>query len=267
MKKQLVTTVAVMIGILFYSILFAQERKDKAQFKPRSNEFYEQIQKGVDAFEAPKKPDKPLAFRMDFTGMDVPKSMSEFKTVFAQKPESQGETGTCWCFSTTSFYESEIKRLSNQDIRTNAVNLVWEETAVRLLHPLLCVESKTQNLLRLPQDSPEAPRQDKKHLVLSIANLREHLLQRSTPPLAAQGLHIARRLVDFAYQEPGRNVLTRHQLDLLDGIPWPAWRANAVAELREFAGREPEFRKEIQERLEAEAEITRWIAELKARTK
>ncbi len=157
--------------------------------------------------------------------------------------------------------------LSNQDIRTNAVNLVWEETAVRLLHPLLCVESKTQNLLRLPQDSPEAPRQDKKHLVLSIANLREHLLQRSTPPLAAQGLHIARRLVDFAYQEPGRNVLTRHQLDLLDGIPWPAWRANAVAELREFAGREPEFRKEIQERLEAEAEITRWIAELKARTK
>ncbi|MBI4929772.1 MAG: peptidase C1 [Bacteroidetes bacterium] len=125
MKKQLVTTVAVMIAILFYSILFAQERKDKAQFKPRSNEFYEQVQKGVEAFEAPKKADKPLALRMDFTGMDVPKSMSEFKTVFAQKPESQGETGTCWCFSTTSFYESEIKRLSNLDIQLSELYTVY----------------------------------------------------------------------------------------------------------------------------------------------
>ncbi|MBI4946329.1 MAG: peptidase C1 [Bacteroidetes bacterium] len=105
---------------------FAQDRKDKAEFKQRSNEFYEQIQKGIDAFEAPKA-EKPLSFRMDFTGIDVPKSFAEFKTVFAQQPVSQGSTGTCWCFSTTSFYESEIKRLSNQDIQlSEAFTFYWQ---------------------------------------------------------------------------------------------------------------------------------------------
>jgi len=125
MRKLFVITAAALIAISCCTTLSAQDRKDKAQFKPRTNEFYEQVQKGVEVFEAPKKQDKPLALRMDFTGMDVPKSMSEFKTVFAQKPESQGETGTCWCFSTTSFYESEIKRLSNQDIQLSELYTVY----------------------------------------------------------------------------------------------------------------------------------------------
>ena len=121
----MVTLSAVMIAVLNCNTLFAQDRRDKAQFKQRTNEFYEQIQKGVEAFESPKKPDKPLVLRMDFTGMDVPKSFSEFKTIFTQKPESQGETGTCWCFSTTSFYESEIKRLNNQDIQISELFTVY----------------------------------------------------------------------------------------------------------------------------------------------
>src|ERR1035437_5570925 len=125
MKKLIVSVSVAVIAVLSFSNLSAQDRKDKAEFKPKSNEFYEQIQKGVETFESPKKADKPLVLRMDFTGIDIPKSSSEFKTVFAQKPVSQGETGTCWCFSTTSFYESEIKRLSNQDIQLSELFTVY----------------------------------------------------------------------------------------------------------------------------------------------
>lgn len=125
MKKSIVSFSAVIIAAFALNHLSAQERKDKAQFKPKSNEYYEQIQKGVEAFQTPKKPEKPLALRMDFTGIDVPKSLTEFKTVFAQQPVSQGETGTCWCFSTTSFFESEIKRLSNQDIQLSELYTVY----------------------------------------------------------------------------------------------------------------------------------------------
>jgi bleomycin hydrolase len=125
MNRFLKTTGVIAIASVLYSTVNAQTvRKDKAEFKPRSNDFYEQIKRGNQLFEEQKKT-APLSFRMDFTGVDAPKSTSEFKTVFAQKPESQGETGTCWCFSTTSFYESEIKRLTNQDIQLSELFTVY----------------------------------------------------------------------------------------------------------------------------------------------
>jgi bleomycin hydrolase len=64
---------------------------------------------------------------MDYTGIDIPKSMSEFKTVFTQPAISQGTTNTCWCFSTLSFYESEINRISKQDIRLSQSYIVYWE--------------------------------------------------------------------------------------------------------------------------------------------
>src|ERR1035437_4744907 len=137
MKKIIISLCATMFAVLTCNYVSAQDRKDKAQFKPKSNEYYEQIQKGVEAFQAPKKTEKPLALRMDFTGIDVPKSLTEFKTIFAQQPVSQGETGTCWCFSTTSFFESEIKRLSNQDIQLSELFTVyWQyvEKAKEFVH-------------------------------------------------------------------------------------------------------------------------------------
>jgi bleomycin hydrolase len=45
--------------------------------------------------------------------------------VYAGNPVSQGETGTCWCFSTTSFYESEIYRLTKQNIRLSELYTVY----------------------------------------------------------------------------------------------------------------------------------------------
>lgn len=125
MNSLIKTTSAIALAGLMFGQLNAQnERKDKAVFKSKTNEFYEQIKKGNQIFNEPKVT-APLVFKMDHSNIDAPKSTSEFKTIFYQKPETQGETGTCWCFSTTSFYESEIKRLTNQDIQLSELFTVY----------------------------------------------------------------------------------------------------------------------------------------------
>jgi bleomycin hydrolase len=124
MKK---ITQSLLLAAFVVSTAAAQDKKDKAIFKERNLGFYEQIKKGNEAFNAPKTT-TPMVFKMDYSTVDLPKSAAEFKTVFAQKPESQGETNTCWCFSTTSFYESEIKRLSNVDVQLSELYTVYWET-------------------------------------------------------------------------------------------------------------------------------------------
>lgn len=111
-------------GMLFTHLDAQTERRDKALFKPKSNEFYEAMKKGNQAFQEPKVAPQ-LVLRMDQSNVDAPKSLAEFKTIVYQKPESQGETGTCWCFSTTSFYESEIKRLNGQNIQLSELYTVY----------------------------------------------------------------------------------------------------------------------------------------------
>lgn len=155
--------------------------------------------------------------------------------------------------------------LNTQEIRETAVTVSWEHLDVRLLHPLLCVESKAHNLNTLPQDKPDEPRQDRKHLILAVANLREHLAGRSQPELVSAVLRTAQRLVDLAYHQLGCETLIRHSVEVLEGIPWTTWRSESIPALREFANRETEFRREIQQRIESQAEVDRWLADLKRR--
>lgn len=116
---------ALILSNVILTFSYAQtERKDKAQFVVPENKFYEEIKKGIDVFNAEKK-EPQKTFKMNFTGIDIPKSATEFKTVWTGTPLSQGQTGTCWCFSTTSFYESEIYRLTKQQIKLSELYTVY----------------------------------------------------------------------------------------------------------------------------------------------
>ena len=117
-------------GLLLSSLLisasaFAQDRKDKASFISYPNEYYQQILKADEAFKNKPAPETHQVFKMDVSSIDAPKSITEFKTCQAGKPVSQGETGTCWCFSTTSFFESEIARISKKQIRLSEIYTVY----------------------------------------------------------------------------------------------------------------------------------------------
>jgi bleomycin hydrolase len=71
--------------------------------------------------------EKNKSFKMNFDGKQIPQSLDEFTIVDAAEPISQGNTGTCWCFSTTSFYESEIKRITKKDINLSELYPVYFE--------------------------------------------------------------------------------------------------------------------------------------------
>ncbi len=64
---------------------------------------------------------------MDFSPLQPPSSVEEFKPIFHFPPVEQGNTGTCWSFATTSLLESELKRLSGLEIKLSEMHTVYWE--------------------------------------------------------------------------------------------------------------------------------------------
>ena len=110
--------------------LFAQVKQaDKGTFRYYEPGYYQNsILKGIESFEQKKQPVKKVGtFKMDPTGIDIPDNVSDFKTLFHNAPVSQGNTSTCWSYSATSFLESEIYRLSRQEIKLSEMYTVYCE--------------------------------------------------------------------------------------------------------------------------------------------
>ncbi len=122
--KSLISLLAVLI-LLSASIIKPQE-KNKGVFAEPKPGFYQEIQKGIDEFNNPIK-EKKKSFKLDFTGMNYPQSKEEFKYFWHNDPVSQGQTGTCWSFSTTSFFESEVYRLTGKKVELSPIfTAYWE---------------------------------------------------------------------------------------------------------------------------------------------
>jgi len=117
----------LLIISLFGQLIFAQqERRDKGSIQEYKNEFYEQIKEEAKKFSEKKKEPKEV-FKMDFSGIDLPDTITQFTKYWYNEPISQGRTGTCWCFSTTSYFESEIYRLTKQKIKLSEIYTVYWE--------------------------------------------------------------------------------------------------------------------------------------------
>ena len=65
--------------------------------------------------------------RFDMSRIAKPESPAVFKQAWHFPPVAQYLTGTCWSFSTTSFYESEIYRLTGQKVKLSEIwTVYWE---------------------------------------------------------------------------------------------------------------------------------------------
>ena len=113
------------IGTLLL-IAIGANAQDKGKFESYSNPFYGTIISESNKYEKEEK-ETTKSFKMNFDGKQIPKSLAEFTIVAAENPISQGNTGTCWCFSTTSFYESEIHRLTGKTINLSELYPVYFE--------------------------------------------------------------------------------------------------------------------------------------------
>ncbi len=123
--KSFIFFLAVLFFISSLSFIHAQQ-KNKGVFVEPKPGFYQEIKKGIDEFKNPPKEKKKI-FRLDFTGMNYPQSKEEFKYFWHNQTVSQGQTGTCWSFSTTSFFESEVYRLTGKQVQLSPIyTAYWE---------------------------------------------------------------------------------------------------------------------------------------------
>jgi bleomycin hydrolase len=125
--KTTILLLSIVTIFYFQTPLLAQNEKETGKFVEEKDGFYKnEILKSVDKFNNPEK-EKKKEFKLDFSGMDIPKSKDEFKSNWYNDPVSQGRTGTCWCFSTTSYFESEVYRLHQKKVKLSEMYTVYWE--------------------------------------------------------------------------------------------------------------------------------------------
>lgn len=107
---------------------FAQQ-PEKGKFIVYEPGYYQNtILKGVEQFNVTKEVVTPMAtFKLDPTGLFIPDDKAEFTTLWHLQPVSQGNTNTCWSFSAVSMLESEIYRLSRQEIKLSEMYIAYHE--------------------------------------------------------------------------------------------------------------------------------------------
>lgn len=124
--------IAIAISSLFLSLSVQAQKPNRDQLENReykSGFLDKDVMKGIEQFEAKKKetPKKP-SYKIDITKIGYyPKSVDEFNTWWKNTPISQGNTGTCWSFSSTSYYETEVYRQSKQEVKISEIfTAYWE---------------------------------------------------------------------------------------------------------------------------------------------
>lgn len=77
--------------------------------------------------EAEQEKDEALELRLDWSAIQTPESPEQFTGAFHFPPQPQYATGTCWAFGSTSFFESEVHRLTGREVRLSEMwTVYWE---------------------------------------------------------------------------------------------------------------------------------------------
>ena len=109
------------------ALVFAQTaRRDTAVFTAPRNEFLDTIRR-ESALPAATEEKPRRELRMSFAGIHAPASTADFTQSWHNPPVSQGLSGMCWCFSTTSYFESEVRRCTGRELKLSELYTVYWE--------------------------------------------------------------------------------------------------------------------------------------------
>jgi len=115
---------------LFLSTVAFTQTKNKGEFREYKPGYYENsILKGISEDEEKQVPQaRPRQYKLDLSTIGFyPKSVDEFTGYWKNDPISQGNTSTCWSFSTTSYFETEVYRLNKQQVKLSQMyTAYWE---------------------------------------------------------------------------------------------------------------------------------------------
>jgi bleomycin hydrolase len=128
-KKFRLIQVIIFSGLFFLPPANAQN-KDKAAFVVPKPGFYQNsiLKDDKDVNERLAPPAEHRIFTADLTGYQFPAKVEFYKNrQWHNTPVSQGNTNTCWCFSTTSFLESEAFRINKTKVKLSEMYTVYWE--------------------------------------------------------------------------------------------------------------------------------------------
>jgi Aminopeptidase C len=119
----------IITGLLTFLPVNGQN-KDKAVFNVPKPGFYQNSimkdDREVKEQITPLKENK--VFGVDLSGYQLPNKVELYKNQqWHNPPVSQGNTNTCWCFSTTSFLESEVYRINKMKVKLSEMYTVYWE--------------------------------------------------------------------------------------------------------------------------------------------
>lgn len=128
MKTRILPYVCVIFCM--FPVISESQNRDKAVFKEIKPGFMQTSVLKDDRETQMKKEPAPVrkVFQVDLSEVTLPNKTDLYKNQqWHNPPISQGNTSTCWCFSTTSFLESEVYRLHGQKVKLSEMYTVYWE--------------------------------------------------------------------------------------------------------------------------------------------
>ena len=118
--------------VFFMAALLSSQAQnvDKGKFieVPKGGFFKDVVLKDIRQVDSALNPEKPnIKYIMDMAGLKLPNKTELYKQFWANPVIPQGNTGTCWSFSTTSMYESEVYRQFGKKVKLSEIYTVYWE--------------------------------------------------------------------------------------------------------------------------------------------
>lgn len=119
----------VMFVLSTFTLALKAQNKDKGVFIEKKPGFFENsiLRDDIRVKEITEEPMVRKIFVMDLSSASLPNKVDLYKKQWHNPPISQGNTGTCWCYSTTSFMESEAFRINKTRVKLSEMYTVYWE--------------------------------------------------------------------------------------------------------------------------------------------
>ena len=125
MKRLIIPIISCILLTPFVS----GQNRDKAVFRESKPGFYQNsiMKDDREVREKTVPPQVNRTFSVDLAEASLPNKIDLYTKQWHTPPVSQGNTSTCWSFSTTSFLESEAYRISKQQVKLSEMYTVYWE--------------------------------------------------------------------------------------------------------------------------------------------